>query len=135
MDLAVRPHPAPPPLRVGYLFYRIVHMTPPAALGDLELAVLLSVVRLGDDAYSLRLKHDVSERRTHDYSVGAIHTALQRLEEKGLVESWMSDPLPVRGGRSRRQYRVTAAGQRALHDARQEATRLWADVELRGRPA
>lgn len=102
---------------------------------DLELAVLLSVVRLGDDAYSLRIRHDVSAVRQHDYSVGAIHTALQRLEDKGFVESWMTDPLPVRGGRSRRQYQVTTAGQRALREAQRRDARLWAGVDLRGKPA
>ena len=109
-------------------------MTPPS-LGDLELAVLLSVVRLGDDAYSLRVRHDVSALRQHDYSVGAIHTVLQRLEDKGFVESWMTEPLPVRGGRSRRQYQVTAVGQRALREAQQRAARLWVGVDLRGKPA
>src|SRR6185436_3120508 len=104
-------------------------MTAPT-LGDFELAVLLSVSRLGDDAYGLRIRRDVNELRRRDYAVGAIYTTLQRLEEKRLVESWLSDPLPVRGGRSKRQYRLTSAGSRALRDARKLATRLWAAFDV-----
>ena len=104
-------------------------------LRELELSVLLCVARLGDDAYGLRVRNEVSALCRHDYAVGAIYTTLQRLEEKGLVESWMTDPLPVRGGRSRRQYRVTAAGQLALNTARTLATRLWGALGAGATPA
>lgn len=62
----------------------------------------------------LGIRHEVGLQRKHDYSVGAIYTALGHLERKGLVKSWTTEPLPVRGGRSRRQYEVTAHGRRAL---------------------
>jgi PadR family transcriptional regulator PadR len=106
------------------LFYIVVHMTTPS-VGDFEAAVLLSVARLADDAYGIRIRRDVSTVAKRDYSVGAVYTTLQRLEDKGLVESWLSDPIPVRGGRSRRHYRVTAPGHRALREARRRATRMW----------
>ena len=128
------PAPGGQLLRAGYLFYIVGHMTL-SALGELELAVLLAVVRLGGDAYSLRIRHEVSAVREHDYSVGAIHTTLQRLEGKGYARSSMTEPLPVRGGRSRRQYEVTAAGRHALRDAQARAARLWGAADLRGRPA
>ena len=100
---------------------------PPAAL---ETAVLLAVARLGDDAYGAAVQRDVSERRGHEYAVGAIHTALQRLEDKGLVASRMGEPLPVRGGRARRYYRLTTAGADALEQARTAVRRLWQAPEL-----
>jgi DNA-binding PadR family transcriptional regulator len=108
---------------------------PTKPVRDLELSILLAVAQLQADAYSLRIREQVSTLRRHDYSVGAIHTALQRLEDKQLVESWMTAPLPKRGGRSRRQYQLTAVGKRALRDAQQSAARLWADVDLTGKPA
>lgn len=98
-------------------------------LGNLELAVLMSVARLGDDAYGLGVRRDVSRLRGHDYSVGAIYTTLVRLEEKGLLRSTTTDPLPVRGGRSRRQYQLSPGGRDALRDAERFASRLW-DAEL-----
>jgi PadR family transcriptional regulator PadR len=93
-------------------------------LGKLELAVLMAVARLGDEAYGLGIRQEVSIRRKHDYSVGAIYTTLGLLERKGLVKSWTTEPLPVRGGRSRRQYEVSAQGQRVLRQTRQLAAQL-----------
>lgn len=87
--------------------------------------MLVAVVELGgDEAYGLAVRREVSAMRGHDYSVGAIYTTLSRLEEKGLVESWMTDPRPERGGRSRRQFRVTAAGSAALRESERLAARL-----------
>jgi PadR family transcriptional regulator PadR len=99
-----------------------------AALGPLELTVLLAVVRLGDDAYGLAIRADVSSRTRHDYSVGAVYTTLQRLEGKGLLASSMSEPLPTRGGRARRQFTITAAGRRALRQAERVASSVWGEL-------
>jgi len=98
------------------------------ALGPLELAVLLAVARLADDAYGLAVRRDVSARTGHDYSVGAVYTTLQRLEEKGLLASRTTAPLPVRGGRARRHFHVTAAGARALRAAEQRAAAVWGGI-------
>ena len=97
-------------------------------LGTLELAAILAVVRLGDDAYGLAVRADLAERMGRDYSVGAIYTTLQRLEDKGLLRSRASEPLPIRGGRSRRHFSVTGAGARALREAERNAAALWAGV-------
>jgi DNA-binding PadR family transcriptional regulator len=96
-----------------------------AARGDLELTVLLAIQRLDDDAYGLRVRREVGQLRQRDCAVGAIYTTLIRLEEKGLVTSRTTDPIPQRGGRSRRAYRLTGDGKRALAQARRAATRLW----------
>jgi PadR family transcriptional regulator PadR len=108
-----------------------------ASLGTLELSALLAVARLGDDAYGLAVRQDLSDRTGRDYSVGAIYTTLQRLEDKGLLASRASEPLPVRGGRSRRQFRVTGAGARAIRDAERRTASMWAGVGsgIRTRPA
>ena len=97
-------------------------------LGPLELAVLLAVARLGDDAYGLAIRRDLAARTGRDHSVGAIYTTLGRLETKGLVASRTTEPLPVRGGRSRREFRPTAAGERALRDAARVTASVWAGV-------
>lgn len=103
-------------------------------LGTLELAALLAVARLADEAYGLTVRQDLSDRAGRDYSVGAIYTTLQRLETKGLLSSQASEPLPVRGGRSRRLFSVTGAGARAIRDAQQQAAAMWADIIIRTRP-
>lgn len=99
-----------------------------ANLGTLELATLLAVARFGDDAYGLAVRQDLSERTGRDYSVGAVYTTLQRLEDKGLLTSCASEPLPVRGGRSRRLFQITGAGARAIRDAKRHAASIWAGV-------
>ena len=128
----VRADPSPPTVRAGAGYLdesRFVlqnrTMTASASLGALELTVLLSVARLGEDAYGLSVRRDVSARTRRDYSVGAIYTTLQRLEDKGFVSSRTTDPLPVRGGRARRHYEMTAAGRRALRDAQRITASIW----------
>lgn len=99
-----------------------------APLGPLELVVLLAVARLGDDAYGLAIRRDLAARTGRDHSVGAIYTTLARLETKGFVTSRMTAPLPVRGGRPRREFQLTAPGQRALRAAERLAASVWAGV-------
>lgn len=97
-------------------------------LGPLELTVLLAVARLGDDAYGLAIRRDLAARTGRDHSVGAIYTTLGRLEAKGFVGSQMTEPLPVRGGRARREFRITGSGERALHEAARVTASVWAGV-------
>lgn len=115
------------------MFYIIVHMTA-TSLGDFELAVLLSLAAL-DDAYGASIRREVSRRLGRECTVGAVYTTLQRLEDKRMIRSWTSEPTPVRGGRARRCYDVTPAGDRALRDARATRERLWTGVQLDWRKA
>ena len=97
-------------------------------LAELELVVLLAVAALRDEAYGLAVRREVEKVRRREYSVGAVYTTLKRLEEKRFVESWMTEPLPVRGGRARRQFRVSAAGRKAMTEARRQSSRAWATM-------
>ena len=120
-------------LRGADLFYKLVVM-PIATLGALELTTLLAVARLKDKAYGLAIRRDLAARTGRDYSVGAIYTTLQRLEDKGLLTSRHSEPLPVRGGRSRRHFTLTGAGARALREAERHAASIWAGIGKPLRP-
>src|SRR4029078_1375326 len=105
------------------------------SIGRLELAALLAVARLGDNAYGLAIRRDLAERMGGDHSVGAVYTTLQRLEDKGFLKSRTGDPLPVRGGRARRQFKLTGAGARAIRDAERAAAAMWAGIStLRPEP-
>jgi len=97
-------------------------------VAGLELSVLLAVARLGDDAYGLAVRRDVSERLEHEYSVGAIYTTLERLSVKGFLKSRTAAPTPTRGGRSRRHFRLTGAGEKAIRAARERAASQWVGV-------
>lgn len=120
-------------LRTANLFYTIVVVSAPT-LGTLELSALLAVARLGEDAYGLAVRRDLAERTGRDYSVGAVYTTLQRLEDKGLLTSRASEPLPVRGGRSRRHFTLTGTGAQALREAERHAVSIWAGVGTVFRP-
>jgi DNA-binding PadR family transcriptional regulator len=111
------------------MLYIVLHMSDPTTAA-LETAVLLAVAQLGDEAYGAAVRRDVSERRGHDYAVGAIHTALQRLEDKGMLVSRTGDPLPIRGGRARRYFQLTGLGAQALERARLAAQRMWQSSDL-----
>lgn len=115
------------------MFYKMIVMSAPG-LGTLELAALLAVARLANDAYGLAVRRDLAERTGRDLSVGAVYTTLQRLEDKGLVTSHASAPLPVRGGRSRRHYTVTRAGAQAIRDGARHTMSIWDGLPFPIRP-
>jgi len=80
-------------------------------LGEFELMVLLSVIRLADDAYGVPLVRDLSELRGRDVSAGSVYAALERLEAKGLIASeWKASDL----NRRAKYYRLTKAGREQL---------------------
>ena len=100
-------------------------------LGEFEQIVLLAIIRLGDQAYGVPVRREIEVRTGRSLTVGALYRTLDRLEDKGLITSWFGDPLPERGGRSRRYLRVEASGVRALRRSRQEMAAMWEGVDAR----
>lgn len=98
-------------------------------LGEFEQIVLLAVLRLGEDAYGVPIRRDIEQRAGRTLTVGALYRTLDRLEEKGYVKSWSSDPVPERGGRSRRYFKVRAPGMRALRESREALSAMWEGLE------
>src|ERR1700730_10381561 len=94
-------------------------------LGAFEQAVLLSILRLGDEAYGRAILKDVQARLERDIVAGAAHATLERLENKGLLTCRLGSGTPVRAGRARRYYRLLPAGIRALNDARAAVDHVW----------
>lgn len=99
------------------------------SLGQFEQIVLTAILALRDDAYGVTIHSKVRElARPKAVSLGAVYVTLDRLEEKGLVASWLSDPTPARGGRAKRCYRVEALGERALKESAVTAKRIWDSI-------
>jgi PadR family transcriptional regulator PadR len=94
-------------------------------LGAFEQAVLLGVMRLGDEAYGRAIFKHVQERLARDVAPGAVHATLERLERKKLVASKLGAGTPVRAGRARRYYRLTPSAVDALNDARAAVDSIW----------
>jgi DNA-binding PadR family transcriptional regulator len=104
-------------------------MASPVNLGEFEQLILLAILRLGDNAYGVTIRAELADAgRT--VAPGALYTALERLETKGLTTSRMSDPTPQRGGRAKRHVKVTAAGLEALTRALQAYERLLDGLNL-----
>ncbi len=94
-------------------------------LGDLELKVLWTLMRLRHEAYGMEIREELSDRLGVHVSIGAVYAALSRLKQKRYVSSRAGDPLPERGGRARRYYRIEGAGERVAREAREAMTKTW----------
>ncbi len=83
-------------------------------LGEFEELVLLVIGKLRDDAYSISIKNELKEQTGRNPSIGALHSALNRLQEKGFAGSFEGGATKARGGRRKRFYKITAFGRKAL---------------------
>jgi PadR family transcriptional regulator, regulatory protein PadR len=100
-------------------------------LGEFEEIVLLAVLRLEDEACAIPVREEIVRCTRRRVARGALYTALERLEEKGLLSSRTSAPSPERGGRVRRYFKVTARGLAAVRVSRQARLSLWRGLEAR----
>ncbi len=94
-------------------------------LGELQELILMTVVVLGDDAYGNAIQRDLENRLNDRLSVGAIQTALKRMEDKGLLTSSWSEATQVRGGKRKRIYQATSLAHQVLHEMKNVRTDLW----------
>jgi PadR family transcriptional regulator, regulatory protein PadR len=101
-------------------------------LGEFEHIVLLAVLRLGDDAYGVPIRREITQRTGRELTVGSLYSTLDRLESKGLLRSRTGNPTPERGGRAKRYFGVTAAGIRMLRESRQMINAMWEGLEPYG---
>lgn len=94
-------------------------------LGELEHRMLLALLALGPDAYSVSIAEHLEERTGRDVALATIHVSLRRLEEKGLVRSALRRAPEEEGGRERRCYEILDEGLARLRKARRELGALW----------
>ncbi len=94
-------------------------------LGEFEEVILLLAGILGEEAYAFRLTEEFKKQTGRKVSVGATHSALDRLETKGFLTSKLGSPTAERGGRSKRIFTITASGKRVLREAREFRVSLW----------
>ena len=99
-------------------------------LGEFEHVLLLALIRLDDQAYGAKVRTLLKEVIERDVSIGALYATLERLEDKGLIGSFMGESTPERGGRAKRFFEVKAKGKLALRKARGALDLMWQDVSL-----
>jgi PadR family transcriptional regulator, regulatory protein PadR len=104
-------------------------MAQPDSLGQFEQLVLTAILMLREDAYGVTIHSKVQElAHPKKVSLGAVYVTLDRLEDKGFIASWLSEPTPERGGRAKRCYRVEALGERVLQESALTAKRVWDSI-------
>jgi DNA-binding PadR family transcriptional regulator len=94
-------------------------------LGEFEEVILLLVGILKDHAYAVRVAEEFKQQTGRSVSIGAVHSTLNRLSDKGFLKSEMGQPTAQRGGRRKRIYEITAYGEQVLKAARDFKMSLW----------
>ena len=98
-------------------------------IGEFEHVVLLAILRLGEDAYAVSVRDEILRCTGRDVSRGSIYITLDRLETKGYLKSYLADPTPERGGRSKRFYALRPLAVNALKESRRALVALWRGLE------
>jgi DNA-binding PadR family transcriptional regulator len=97
-------------------------------LTDFELMILLAILRVGDEAYGVRIAREIEAITGRRVLLGAAYAALERLEKNGLASSGIGSATPERGGRAKRFFRVTPRGLRAVRETQKALAAMWQDV-------
>ena len=102
------------------------------SLGEFEQMVLVAILQVGQnggEVYGVPIVDEIHRRTGRKVGDAAVYVALRRLEQRGLIASWMSEPTSERGGKAKRCVKVTPAGVRAVRDAREAMDRMWKGLE------
>jgi PadR family transcriptional regulator, regulatory protein PadR len=102
---------------------------PRTALGDVEHFVLIALLHLGEESYSVAIMEEIHRRTGRGVAKAAIYIALRRLEEKGLLISRVGEATAERGGRAKRHFKMTPTGRKQLREAREAFVQMWAGAE------
>ena len=94
-------------------------------LGEFEEIVILAIGILYKEAYGVAIKNEIETRLSRQVSMGAMHTALVRMEDKGYIKSFSGETTAVRMGRPRRYFQITALGKKAIEHSRETRNELW----------
>ncbi len=101
-----------------------------ASIGAFEELVMLTAAVLYDEAYGVAIKSEIERRMDRKVSVGALRSALDRLEKKGFLESSLGEATAVRGGKRKRYFRVTPYGKKVLDSVMSARQQLWRDIPV-----
>jgi len=85
----------------------------------------LTIGALANDAYGVSIKDLIAEKTKRNPSIGALHSALSRLEDKGYIKTEIGEATKVRGGRRKKYYQITIAGKEALRVSNELRTELY----------
>ena len=99
-------------------------------LGEFEELVLLTIANLAKDAYGVSILESISNKANRTLSLGALHSTLTRLEEKGFITSYLGEPSATRGGRRKRYFELTNEAITALNNMKNLRDDLWSTAKV-----
>lgn len=97
-------------------------------LSRLDEVLLLTVLRLKDNAYGVSIIKDIYKRTGEEIKLGGLWVSLDVLSRKGFLTKGLADPTPQRGGKSKIYYTITREGIEALHNVRKINDALWQGI-------
>lgn len=97
-------------------------------LGEFEELILLTIGVLYPDAYGLNIRNEIIRQTGRTVAIGAVHSALSRLSDKGFLKSELAKGTHERGGRRKRLFQITAAGKKAMYANRVLRNHLWDQI-------
>ena len=100
-------------------------------LSKTEELILLSVWKLGKNAYGVTIRNHLIESTGKNFSIGGIYVPLDRLVRKGLLTTLQGDPTPERGGMSKRFYKMTKKGINILNESKKVYDAMWSEIDPR----
>ena len=102
-------------------------------LGEFEYLLLAAAMRLGDDAYGASMRKELEETAGRKCSLGALYTTLDRMEAKGLIQTWMGEATAERGGRAKRMVKITPRGAQEAKEFYETVSRVSHGVAWKSR--
>lgn len=99
-----------------------------SSLSELELLILLALIRLEPEAYGVPIAREIEAKAKRSVALSSVYGALERLEARGLVKSELGEAAAERGGRAKRYFQVTAQGVRELRAIRGALTTMWTGI-------
>lgn len=97
-------------------------------LGEFEELVMIAIAIMNNNAYSIAIKDEIESRMARTVSMGALHTALRRMESKGYLRSFSGEVTEDRAGRPRQYFEITATGKKALQYTKATRDELWSAI-------
>lgn len=97
-------------------------------LGEFQELILMAIILLREQAYGNEIQRELESRLNERLSMGAIQTALKRMEDKDLLTSEWGEATPIRGGKRRKYYTPTPYARRVLEEMTQVRSQMWQSI-------
>jgi len=94
-----------------------------------EEFLLLSIWRLKENAYGVTIRAQLKEVTGKTWAYGALFVMLSRMEKKGYLTSYFTEPMPHRGGKSKRVFQLSKIGIQVLEEAREVHRSVWSGIK------